>query len=276
MVNRSEAIKKAMVSVSKIDGLAYIGVDHTSVITGNNSRDTLELHSRIRINGGLVILNVRHMPIGCGTWPAFWTYGDDWPNQGEIDIVEGINTNINDITTLHTGPHCDLKFENTSNFTGTWALTPKGGNATNCYYKAPNQFFNQGCSIISDNSYSYGYNFNKEHGGVFAMLWNETGIAMWFFQRKYLHKYDVNTLHPTPSSWGKPYAFFQFSDKYCPSNNFINHKIVFDTQFCGDWVKSYWKKQCSKLGNDCTSFVRNNPAQFKDAFWLVQYVRYFK
>lgn len=29
------------------------------------------------------------LPAGYGMWPAFWTYGDPWPTQGEIDIMEG-------------------------------------------------------------------------------------------------------------------------------------------------------------------------------------------
>ena len=38
--------------------------------------------------------NVRMMariklPSGYGMWPAFWSYGDPWPTQGEIDILEG-------------------------------------------------------------------------------------------------------------------------------------------------------------------------------------------
>jgi beta-glucanase (GH16 family) len=28
------------------------------------------------------------LPTGNGMWPAFWTYGDPWPTQGEIDITE--------------------------------------------------------------------------------------------------------------------------------------------------------------------------------------------
>jgi len=28
------------------------------------------------------------LPSGNGMWPAFWTYGDPWPTQGEIDVLE--------------------------------------------------------------------------------------------------------------------------------------------------------------------------------------------
>ena len=28
------------------------------------------------------------LPAGYGMWPAFWTYGDPWPTQGEIDALE--------------------------------------------------------------------------------------------------------------------------------------------------------------------------------------------
>lgn len=28
------------------------------------------------------------LPRGHGMWPAFWTYGEPWPTQGEIDILE--------------------------------------------------------------------------------------------------------------------------------------------------------------------------------------------
>ena len=28
------------------------------------------------------------LPAGYGMWPAFWSYGDPWPTEGEIDILE--------------------------------------------------------------------------------------------------------------------------------------------------------------------------------------------
>jgi beta-glucanase (GH16 family) len=28
------------------------------------------------------------LPAGYGMWPAFWSYGDPWPTQGEIDVME--------------------------------------------------------------------------------------------------------------------------------------------------------------------------------------------
>ena len=28
------------------------------------------------------------LPVGYGMWPAFWSYGDPWPTQGEIDYIE--------------------------------------------------------------------------------------------------------------------------------------------------------------------------------------------
>ena len=40
----------------------------------------------------VVVLDLQHMPEGCGTWPAFWSLSQQgpWPQGGEIDIIEGM------------------------------------------------------------------------------------------------------------------------------------------------------------------------------------------
>ena len=41
------------------------------------------------ISSPKVRLSARIMlPAGYGMWPAFWSYGDPWPTQGEIDVLE--------------------------------------------------------------------------------------------------------------------------------------------------------------------------------------------
>ena len=41
------------------------------------------------VTGPRVRMSARiRLPAGTGMWPAFWSYGDPWPTQGEIDILE--------------------------------------------------------------------------------------------------------------------------------------------------------------------------------------------
>ena len=52
-------------------------------------RKSVRITTQYTYTGGLVIMDAAHMPAGCGTWPAFWSNGPNWPAGGEIDIVEG-------------------------------------------------------------------------------------------------------------------------------------------------------------------------------------------
>lgn len=73
------------------NGVISIGVDHTNVASGSG-RESVRITSKNSYNHGLVILDLSHMPDGCGTWPAFWMVGPSWPTNGEIDIIEGVNS----------------------------------------------------------------------------------------------------------------------------------------------------------------------------------------
>lgn len=53
------------------------------------------------------MIDLTHMPEGCGTWPAFWTVtADQWPQGGEIDIIEGVNDQGNNLVSLHSTALC--------------------------------------------------------------------------------------------------------------------------------------------------------------------------
>jgi hypothetical protein len=47
-------------------------------------RPAVRLISDNTYTHGLFVLDLSHMPYGCGTWPAFWLLGPDWPTNGEI------------------------------------------------------------------------------------------------------------------------------------------------------------------------------------------------
>lgn len=44
----------------------------------------MRIQSLERFHHGLILLDVSHIPTGCGTWPAFWMYDDPWPEVGEV------------------------------------------------------------------------------------------------------------------------------------------------------------------------------------------------
>jgi beta-glucanase (GH16 family) len=49
------------------------------------------------------------MPQGCATWPSAWEVDEaDWPYEGEVDIVEGVNDQSPNQSTLHTSAGCTM------------------------------------------------------------------------------------------------------------------------------------------------------------------------
>ncbi|KAH8149374.1 uncharacterized protein LAJ45_06453 [Morchella importuna] len=254
----------------------HVGVDHKSKIpfnpadktgTGTGGRESVRLESKTLYTKGLFILDIEHMPGGpCGTWPAFWTVGGGWPNKGEIDIIEGVHRNSVNMMALHTGPQCSVK-----------GLKQKAlVEAPNCDVKAPGQASNQGCSMKDKGTASYGDAFNAAKGGVFAMEWTSTHIKVWFFPRGSIPK-DINT--PNPASWGTPNANFEGGCEF--DKKFKDHKIIFNTTFCGDWAGGVWGTAavdggCGSRAKTCVEFVANNPQEFEKAYWTINYLKVFK
>jgi len=265
-VNQTVATSQKLISVNS-DGSVRIGTDTTNVATGRG-RNSVRLSSQAIFNAGsLIIADIVHMPTGCGTWPAFWTVGPNWPNSGEIDIIEGVNNANADASTLHTSDGCSMNTSLAGQFTGSWGGDMYGGKSSNCYVNAPNQWGNAGCGITGATG-SYGAPFNTQKGGVYATLWTSSEISVYFFPRASIPT-DIKLKCPDPTKWGNPVAKFQLGPgSNCPSSHFANHQIVINLTFCGDWAGSVFASNCPSITQSCIDYVSKNPAVFQEAYWL--------
>ncbi len=101
-------------------------------------------------------------------WPAFWTLGmqTEWPNSGEVDIIESINMMNNNQIALHALPGC-VKTEAPGQQTGR---TIEGDCSTP-----------KGCIVAETKPNSFGPGFAQAGGGVFASQFAASGIYAWFW-----------------------------------------------------------------------------------------------
>ncbi|KAI9734315.1 MAG: hypothetical protein M1834_002419 [Cirrosporium novae-zelandiae] len=236
-----------------------LAVDALSTLDPNGpGRNSVRITSKKIYNHGLFIADISHMPGGiCGTWPAFWTLGTNWPDDGEIDIIEGVNNAMNNLMVLHTSDGCSIQSD----------IQDQLGSVIgdDCYAFSDQ---NTGCRIAApDHYHTYGKNFNAIGGGIYAMEWTSEAIKIWFFPRYQIPR-NINSA-PDPSSWGPPTANFQGCDI---DSHFRDHSIVFDTTFCGDYAGGVWESSsCARLpsGSTCNNYVANNPGAFAHAYWQI-------
>lgn len=255
-------------------GLANVTADNKVIMQGDNTtqlaygvnRSSVRISSQTEYNMGLFILDVEMAPWGCGVWPAFWTVGSgEWPWNGEIDIIEGVHNNEYNQITWHTAPGCNLT--QGTNFSGTIVQT-NGVDNLQCDAFINN---NAGCGVTEWSRASYGPFFDAQEGGVFAMNWDENGIAVWSFYRA-LIPVDITQGEPNPSNWGEPDA--ALSTQSCNITQFFaNHSIVFDITFCGDWAgNSYATSGCP---GTCENRLMD-PTNFDNATWIIKSLKVYK
>ncbi|KJA29217.1 glycoside hydrolase family 16 protein [Hypholoma sublateritium FD-334 SS-4] len=265
-VNRSTAFEERLVYVQD-DGRIIMKADDTTRLDKGTFRKSVRIESVTKYDGGLFILDLNQAPWGCAVWPAFWTYGNHWPNNGEIDVIEGVHDNEHNQIAFHTADGC--KLNSNVSFTGTTQkATSTGQNQTDCNGLIND---NSGCGITEWSRASYGPYFDRQGGGIFAMKWDENDISVWSFFRAAIPS-DVTAGSPAPSTWGLPSA--KLDSSLCDIERFFsNHSIVFDITFCGDWAgNTYATSLCP---GTCEERLME-PSNFANATWSINSLKVYK
>mmetsp|Transcript_7411 Transcript_7411/g.20802 ORF Transcript_7411/g.20802 Transcript_7411/m.20802 type:complete len:508 (-) Transcript_7411:143-1666(-) len=245
----------------------YLGADKAAGLAGR-SRRSVRIESVAVFNEGLFVVTLDHMPSGCGTWPAFWMFGEDaahvWPTWGEFDIIEGVHTATRVNTALHTTSGCDQ-----SSIQANWNQGPSKP-ADNCDIAAPGQDGNQGCSQRGPPN-SFGPSFNLQGGGTYAAEWDPVGqqIRTWFWPAG-AEPADLSAQRPQPELWEAPFSTFTLAPTLCPASHFQNMRLVFDLTFCGDLGNPTYKQFCpaEAARMTCEELVATRP--LPDAYWSIR------
>ncbi|TFK64097.1 glycoside hydrolase family 16 protein [Pluteus cervinus] len=259
-LSESDAQKQGLAYVNDA-GNFVMAVDSTNPVGANGNRNSVRIFSPNPYNTGLFIADIKHMPVGCSVWPAYWTVGPNWPSGGEIDVLEGVHNQYGNQMTLHTSPSPGCQAAN--NVPATARLATQQCAVLNGD--------NTGCAFVSDDGSSYGTGFNNVGGGVYAHQWTASAIKIWFFPRSQIPQ-DIYQETPNPSGWGEPDA--TWSANSCDiGSHFSDHVITFDITLCGDWAGATFNS--AGCPGTCAQFVAN-PDNFKNAFWEVQGVRVYQ
>ncbi|TFK45417.1 putative laminarinase [Heliocybe sulcata] len=248
------------------DDTLIMRCDDTTVLSSSGpGRNSVRLRSDKTYTTHVAIFDIRHMPQGCATWPAVWeTLESDWPNSGEVDIVEGVNDVSPNQSTLHTSSNCTMPAARDQ--TGT-------AGSNDCYGGDNN---NSGCGVQDPTTNSYGPTFNANGGGWYAMERTNSYISIWFWARNDGSvPFDVSSgpAQIDTSTWGEPTAYFPNTD--CDlASHFGQNNIIFDLTLCGDWAGAVYNSDgCS---GDCVTYVNENPSAFSNAYWDIGFVRVYE
>ncbi|KAF5358593.1 hypothetical protein D9758_007731 [Tetrapyrgos nigripes] len=247
------------------NGHAVIRVDNTTFIPDAPlvNRNTIKITSKDAYPvGSLFLIDAYHIPYGCSVWPSLWTLGAniEWPNGGEIDVIEAINMLPQNQMALHTLPGCWQAGDN-----GQTGLTDTNDCSTP-----------QGCLVQETKPNSYNSGFAAAGGGMFALQLDVSGIYMWFWSRPDVpHSITSATSSSTfddLTDWGAPSAAYPAAGCNI-AQYFQPQQLIIDITLCGVWagVPDIYSSTCP---NTCLSNVigSGNPV-YNTAYWELGYIR---
>lgn len=282
---------------SKAESFVYMGTAPTPL----GPRESIRLEGNRRFNRGLFVIDVRHMPAGCGQWPAFWLTDEaNWPVNGEIDIIEGVNYQSTAKTALHSTKGCVMDDIPLGVMTGEWDTAQgvpdaKTGipdmtlrDAIDCFVYNPQQWINQGCVAMAKENNTIGGPVNENGGGVYALEWDPINghIRSWVFMphvnvpenlrdaiRTAAMPEDAQVM-PDPDLWSIPYAYYAIGEgTNCPASHFRHMRLVLNTAFCGSVSGNRFHLDCKKQAEQfdtCNDWIKSEPEEMNEAYWKVR------
>lgn len=303
-VNRQRAHELGLLNVHP-DGALIM----KSAPNSGQQRFSIRLEGKRRFERGLFLLHVDHIPAGCGTWPAFWlTDEDNWPDNGEIDVVEGVNDQTNVKTALHTSESCSMyaqvppyaqtgKWDRSSGIPNTFTGILDNETsvpADNCWVMAPHQWANQGCVVTHPHNNTLGTPFNQQGGGVYVLDWDPDHgyIKSWVFPQSLGYPSNLEQamatansdqpVAPNPDAWNQaPYAYFAIgANSSCSADHFSNMRLIFNLAFCGTVAGNRFARDCPELASrfavqgdvvaTCNAYIASEPDALDEAYWKIQ------
>ncbi|KAI0032609.1 glycoside hydrolase family 16 protein [Vararia minispora EC-137] len=263
--DRATAMSTGLAYVNEA-GSAIMKVDNTTNVPFNDKRNSIRITTQDFYGvGSLWIVDITHIPYGCSVWPAFWTKGPTWPDNGEIDIIEGINLNTNNQYALHTTGGC---------FKDASAIQTGATGVTDCSQPS-------GCVVQETGRNSYREGFAAAGGGVWATQFDVAGIFIWFWSRPNIPASILQATSTSPidvSDFGVPSASYPVSRCNIPQY-FTAQQIVFDITLCGNWagIPSLYQAQCLNQGPTGTCYqdnvVGSGSPKYDEAYFEVKYLR---
>ncbi|KAJ7832884.1 glycoside hydrolase family 16 protein, partial [Mycena olivaceomarginata] len=262
----NEATARSANLTFNTDDTFILRADHTTVLDpAGAGRDSVRIASKNAYTTHVAVFDIAHMPQGCGTWPAVWETNEAvWPAGGETDILEGVNDQGTDQTTLHTSPGCTEPAAR--DMTGLVSINHVTALNLDCDTAVAG---NAGCGVKLAQTTSFGPAFNANGGGWYATERTNAFISVWFWAR------DDPTVPADVSAgggsvdtdnWGTPSATFP-STTCDIEEHFAAHNILINLTFCGDWAGDASIYASAGCPSTCDDFVNTNPAAFVDAFF---------
>jgi len=252
--------------------LAQAFSSHAVIRTGSKSnylkRQSVKLRSKRRYTHFLTAMRFTHVPFGRGVWPSFWTTGDNWPNKGELDILEYACEDQGKMS-FHAGTganKCKLD-PSLLNKPGCPAFPDANGMGYDCTTQYPEKL---GCAPYKAGMPRFTGEQWAQNPGVIAAEYTQSYIKVFWFPEPEIPS-DFASDAPKPDTWDKwIVSYYPFADSEAKNPGsctapFRDQQVILQIELCGDWASkvfgSYAKAPTcqdslySHAGDCCTQFI---------------------